>query len=196
MSVERGSIIVRHPHWLERVIDRHREINSDDEAMGIVLMLTRENLKHGGGPYASIVLERNRSNEGSPRRLVGVGVNLVVPASNSIAHAPVVAIMDANVQLQRWSLADDAKLFYELVTTAEPCGLCGHAILCGGISRVVYGARAKTSHRIGMERGMETMAFLREHSISIQSDVRLKEATELLLDYERSRGTPYNPSTS
>ena len=77
------------PDWLPGVVAAHGAVDASDEArMALVIAVGAAQLEHGtGGPFAAAVFS-----DGSSPRLLAVGVNLVVPAASSTAHAEIVAL--------------------------------------------------------------------------------------------------------
>ncbi|MGE7782181.1 tRNA adenosine(34) deaminase TadA [Peribacillus sp. NPDC097264] len=68
-------------------------------------------------------------------RIVARGHNLRETDQNAIAHAELLAINEACVELGSWRL-EEATLY----VTLEPCPMCAGAILQSRVKRVVFGA--------------------------------------------------------
>ncbi len=92
MDHRRGSIVVSFPTtalelpgWVE---DLDREYPTLEECMRLAVELARLNVeREGRGPFGAAGLEQETGG------LPACGMNLVVPASCSVAHAEMVAIM-------------------------------------------------------------------------------------------------------
>ena len=68
-------------------------------------------------------------------QIIGRGHNLRETSHDSLAHAEVLAIRQANQVLQSWRLSE-----CQLFVTLEPCPMCSGAILNSRIAQVYYGA--------------------------------------------------------
>lgn len=69
-------------------------------------------------------------------RIIGRGHNLRETNQNPVAHAEVLAIIDAAKNLGSWRLTD-----CELYVTLEPCPMCLAACQQARLKSVVYGAK-------------------------------------------------------
>jgi len=67
--------------------------------------------------------------------IIGRGHNLRESTQDATTHAEILAIQNANKQIDSWRL-EDAQLF----VTLEPCPMCSGAILLSRIAEVFYGA--------------------------------------------------------
>jgi guanine deaminase len=90
-----------------------------------VLILAMDNVKHGGGPFAALIL---RDGE-----LIAEGVNSVTSTNDPTAHAEVTAIRKACEKLGRFQLDDCI-----LIASCEPCPMCFGAIYWARLSEVMY----------------------------------------------------------
>ncbi|WP_449357388.1 nucleoside deaminase [Alishewanella longhuensis] len=104
--------------------------------MALAIELSRQNVLRGtGGPFGSAIFEVDSG------KLISVGVNRVMPLSNSSAHGEMVAIMLAEQAVQSFSLAADG-VKRELFTSCEPCAMCLGGTLWSGVKRLVCAATA------------------------------------------------------
>ncbi|MFC2948797.1 tRNA adenosine(34) deaminase TadA [Virgibacillus sediminis] len=67
--------------------------------------------------------------------VVGRGYNVRETSQQTLSHAELIAIQEANKQIGSWRLEDCT-----LYVTLEPCPMCAGAIVQSRIKRVVYGA--------------------------------------------------------
>jgi tRNA(Arg) A34 adenosine deaminase TadA len=129
-------------------------------------------------------------------RLVAPGVNLVIPARCSVAHAEVVAIAIAQQVLGHFDLASEGLPPCELVTSTEPCAQCFGAILGSGLRRLVCGARTADAEAVGFDEGEKPRDWaqaLAARGIAFDSGVLAEEAAAVLREYAE-RGLPvYHP---
>lgn len=185
------------PPWLERELSAHKmAVKSAESVMELLISFARRNvLENSGGPFAAAVFAPQLN------KIISAGVNSVTRSFLSIAHAEIVAISLAQTRLELFDLS----LFPSplvLVTTAQPCSQCSHAIWWSGLHKLVIGARTNdvehlTSFREGpvphdlpnflSSRGGDTQ------TISIQWDCLRKEACEVLDLYTNKGGTIYGP---
>ena len=159
--------------------------------MAFVIGLSERTVRHRtGGPFGAAVFDRRNGD------LLSVGVNLVVSASCSSAHAEVVALSLAQRELGRFDLAAGA-VRCELVTSTEPCAMCLGACCWSGIGRVVCGARGEDAEAIGFDEGPKPAdwpAALVQRHVGVVRDVLREKASAVLRGYIRADGPVYNPA--
>lgn len=68
-------------------------------------------------------------------KIIGRGYNQRETTNDATTHAEMLAIQEANRNLDNWRL-EDAELF----VTLEPCPMCSGAIILSRIKKVYYGA--------------------------------------------------------
>ena len=100
------------------------------------------NAMHGienseGGPFGAVVVDSNG-------RIVGNGNNRVLKNLDPTAHAEIVAIRDACLNLHTRDLSDCT-----LYTTCEPCPMCLSAIVLSNIKNFYFGCTRKDAGEIG-----------------------------------------------
>ena len=178
------------PDWVTRITTYGRVYASIEGRMRLAIDLARNNVERtGGGPFGAAVFEQESG------KLVGVGVNLVVPLNNSVLHAEVVAFMDAEARLQSYTLAAAGMPPHEIVTTCEPCAMCLGASLWAGVSRIVYGATREDAAELSFDEGPvfpQSYAYLQERGIRIVSEVLREEARAVFQLYRDRQGPIYN----
>lgn len=180
------------PVWIEELLDGRTQFNSDPEKMSLALELARANVRHAtGGPFGAAIFDR------ADGRLVSVGVNLVVPANNSVLHAEMVAIMQAESSLASYTLATAGKR-HELFCSCAPCAMCLGGILWSGLERVVAAAEAEDARGIGFDEGPvfeESYCYLEERGIEVVRGFMQSAGRAVLQEYATSGGIIYNRST-
>jgi guanine deaminase len=90
------------------------------------------------GPFGAVVVHNGR--------IVGEGVNRVVPTGDPTAHAEIVAIREACRTLKTHVL--DGAVIY---TSCEPCPMCLGAIWWARISEIVYANDRRDAAAIGFD---------------------------------------------
>ena len=177
------------PGW---ILDRAKawDSGSVEERMRLVIELARLNVEHGtGGPFAAAVFDAESG------ALVAPGVNLVVPAQCSSAHAEIVALSIAQRGLGTYDLGGPGCPVLELVSSTEPCAMCLGAVPWSGVRRLVCGARDEDARAIGMDEGekpADWQGALARRGIAVVRDVLRSEAADVLSQYARGGGEIYN----
>jgi tRNA(Arg) A34 adenosine deaminase TadA len=162
--------------------------------MRFVLGLAEQNVVRGtGGPFAAAVFA------GARFELVAVGVNIVLAAHSSVAHAEMVALTMAQQRLGSHDLGLTGRGDCELVTSVEPCAMCLGAVPWSGVRRLVCGARDADARVIGFDEGQKPrrwVAGLRERGVEVVRDVLRGESAAQLEAYRRAGGAIYNSTVS
>ncbi len=184
-------VALRLPDWVEEVLGDPEQIYASvEDRVRFAIELSRSNVEHGtGGPFGAAVFDRETG------RLLAPGVNLVLAANCSVAHAEMVAIMVAQQRLGDFDLGGEGRPPYELVASAEPCAMCLGATSWSGVRRLVCGARGEDAEKIGFDEGpkpAEWVGSLEERGISVQRDICREEAASVLLRYAEEGGVIYN----
>ena len=133
------------PEWLcEAEAGGKKLLLAGDEAkMRFVVDIAAENVRRGtGGPFAAGIFEL------ATDRLIALGVNVVVPARQSWAHAEMTAFSRAQSVLNCGSLRG-----YMLATSCEPCAMCCGATPWSGVEKIIYGAPGAMAEKIGFDEG-------------------------------------------
>ena len=184
-------VVFRLPEWLEEHVGQDpRAVGDARDRMRLVIEWSRLNVARGtGGPFAAGVFECDSG------RLIAPGVNVVVAANCSIAHAEVVAIATAQRVLGSYDLGAEGMPACELVSSAEPCAMCLGAVPWSGVRRLVCAARDQDVRGIGFDEGDKPPDWVRSlerRRIAVQRDVLRAEAVAVLEEYRRSGGVIYN----
>ncbi|MDA8019342.1 MAG: nucleoside deaminase [Thermoanaerobaculia bacterium] len=189
------SLTLQLPPWIHEVIhevggDIQRSFVTDEERMGLAVALSARSVEEGGGPFGACVFDDSG-------HLVAPGVNLVVPAGTSIAHAEMVALALAQQVLGSFDLGADG-VARQLVTSTEPCAQCFGAVPWSGVRRVVCGATTEDAEAIGFDEGPKPERWIDElqrRGIEVRLGVLRAEANAVLQDYATRGGPIYNAQT-
>ncbi len=176
------------PDWISQVADYDRTYDSVEERMRLAIEIARRNVETGGGPFGAAVFEMETG------RLVGTGMNLVVPLKNSVLHAEVVAFMDAEARVGSYTLDAEGLPAHEVVTSCEPCAMCLGASLWAGVRRIVFGATREDASELQFDEGPvfpQSYEYMRERGIEIVGEVLREEARAVLERYRQRRGPIY-----
>ena len=188
------SLTLQLPPWVDEVVRNiagagPRALATDEERMRLAIALSARSVDEGGGPFGACVFD-------SDGQLVAPGVNLVVPAGTSIAHAEMVALALAQQVVGSFDLgASDARR--ELVTSTEPCAQCFGAVPWSGVRRVVCGASTEDAESIGFDEGPKPERWVEElnrRGIEVRRGVLRTQAHAVLRSYAERGGPIYNAS--
>ena len=184
-------VILELPGWIEGLLSEERAYLQAEDRMRLVVDLARRNVLHGtGGPFGAAIFERDSG------RLVAPGVNMVVNAGCSVAHAEMVAIMVAQQRIGGFDLGGEGQPARELVTSTEPCAMCLGATPWSGVVGLVCGACGEDAEKVGFDEGAKPQDWVRsleERGISVARDVLRDEAAAVLREYGEGGGEIYNP---
>lgn len=158
----------------------------EKDRMSLAIELSALNIRYGGGPFGACIFDMESG------ELVSVGVNLVVAANTSVAHAEMVAIILAQQAFGTYALTDKGS--FELISSAEPCAQCFGAIPWSGVKRVAYGAPRADVEAIGFDEGPKPRAWrekLKDRGIDVVGPLRRNRASAVLREYAKG-GVIYN----
>ncbi len=158
--------------------------------MDLVTTLSQLNIEQGtGGPFGAGVFRADT------HQLIAPGVNLVLSARSSLAHAEIVAIMMAQQTLASHDLGATELPPHELVTSCEPCTMCLGAICWSGVHHLICGARGSDAEAIGFDEGPKPRNWataLEQRGITVTMDIGRSTATQVLHNYVEQGGIVYN----
>jgi tRNA(Arg) A34 adenosine deaminase TadA len=162
-----------------------------DERMAAVLRFARLNFQHQtGGPFAAGVFERDSG------RLVVIGVNRVMAANCSSAHAEVMAISLAQRRLGVYDLGGPGLPAHQLVVNWRPCAMCYGAVLWSGVrSLVIAGDGPELEAITGFDEGPvppDWRGELAKRGIELVEDVLRDAALEVYRQFTASQQFVYN----
>ncbi len=179
------------PKWLQEQLAGDSSVyRTDEDKMELVVALSRRNVEEKtGGPFGAAVFDMDS------HRLVAPGVNVVVEARCSAAHAEVVALSVAQKVVGSHDLGGPGESPKVLVSSTEPCAMCLGSVPWSGVRRLVCGATGDDAERIGMDEGAKPqnwVSTLEDRAIDVRLAVSRSEAAKVLEQYVASGGTIYN----
>lgn len=171
------------PPWVHEEVDAQRCYPDADSRIALAVDLSRRNVLHrSGGPFGAAVFDQNG-------RLLGIGVNRVVPTQCSAAHAEVMALSTSQQRVQRYRLNDDGSR-YILATSSQPCAMCYGALIWAGIDELLIGARSEDVQSLaGFDEGplpSDWSGELEKRGIRVQRDLHREAARDVLRSYGES----------
>ncbi len=193
LTLSNTSIVVDLPEWAKvKLSGMPRYFDSNSMKMKAVIEFARENfIRETGGPFAAGIFESESG------KLVSMGVNRVVYANCSTAHAEVVAISIAQQILETYDLGNDSLPAHQLVVNWLPCAMCFGATLWSGVrSVVIAGSGPELENITGFDEGPHHPDWRRELSkrgIELIENVMRAEAIEVFNEFSRADKLVYNP---
>ena len=148
----------------------------DLKFMRRAIELSLECVNSDEGPFGAVVVRDGR--------IIGEGVNRVVPSGDPTAHAEIVAIRAA-CQAIGSHVLDGAVLY----TSCEPCPMCLGAVWWARISEIVYGNSREDAASIGFDDD----AIYQEVALPLESrklPIRRMNATEALQAFKLWQSKP------
>jgi tRNA(adenine34) deaminase len=111
----------------------------------------------------------------------GRGFNSPIRLSDPTAHAEILALRDAALEIRNYRL-EDATLY----VTLEPCAMCAGALIAARVRRLVFGSR---DLRFGAVRSKFRLADsdLLNHRVEIEEGVMAAECLELVKNFFQHR---------
>ena len=176
------------PAWIDDEVDRQRLYPDHDSRVDLAIRLARRNVEErSGGPFGAAVFEESGA-------LVAVGVNRVMPAHCSVAHAEVVAFMAAQARVGRARLNENGRR-HSLATSAQPCTMCYGASIWAGIDELLIGARSADVMELSeFDEGplpADWVGELEKRGIAVHRDIRREAAREVFHRYRELGGACY-----
>jgi tRNA(Arg) A34 adenosine deaminase TadA len=187
-----GQIHLTLPAWIHQELDATRVYPDDDSKVALSIQLARHNVELGtGGPFGAAVFD-------GQGRLLGIGVNRVVPQTCSVAHAEMMAFMTAQQRTQQFRLNDPASPLegpIVLATSAQPCCMCYGASFWAGIDLMLIGARAEDVMELTeFDEGplpTDWSGELERRGIAVKTDILRTAARDVLRHYALHGGKNY-----
>lgn len=180
------SFVVHLPEWVAPRLEQVPHFHEDSERMQFVIDLARENVvRRTGGPFAAAVFDGSGS-------LVAAGVNMVVPANNSVLHAEIVALLLAHQRLNSYSLDG---LRCDLYSSCDPCAMCLGATFWSGVRRLLCGAPREAATEAGFDEGPvfpQSYQYLRDRGVTVIRGLCEPLGREVFRLYLQAGGKIYN----
>lgn len=110
-------------------------------------------------------------------QVIGRGYNKPITSLDPSAHAEVVALRDAALNIGNYRLANAV-----LYATVEPCTMCSGLLVHSRIARLVYGTTEPKSGVIESAMCLLEQPFY-NHKIEITGGVLAQEASTLMSDF-------------
>ncbi len=176
------------PAWINHEIDADRFYGDDDSRMQLAIYLAQRNVEmNTGGPFGAAIFS-------GAGQLIGVGVNRVLASNCSIAHAEMLAFINAQTKLKRNRLNEDGTPMI-LATSSQPCCMCYGASFWAGLNEMLIGARSEDVHALtDFDEGplpADWLGELNRRGIVVRRDLQREAARTVLAQYSTLGGKPY-----
>ena len=109
--------------------------------------------------------------------IIGRGYNQPITKNDPTAHAEIMALRDASMNLKNYRLEDT--LVY---STLEPCLMCAGALVHARIKKLIYSASDAKSGVIESNGSLMQSAFL-NHKISYVGGILKEESSKILKNF-------------
>ena len=168
------------PSWVHEEGDAEKLYPDAASRIALAIDLSRLNVQHRtGGPFGAAVFSRDG-------RLLGVGVNRVVPSACSAAHAEIMALASSQQRTQSYRLnAGGSRI--TLATSSQPCAMCFGAVLWAGVDELLVGATGEDVESLArFDEGplpADWVGELEKRGISVQQGLMRDHARDVLREY-------------
>jgi tRNA(adenine34) deaminase len=141
--------------------------------MRYAIRLAQRAEQQGEVPVGAIIVKDNQC--------IAEGWNIPITSHDPTAHAEVVALRGAGIQVANYRLTDAT-----LYVTLEPCVMCIGAMSHARIKRLVFGAYDPKRGAVCNALSLTDASFL-NHRISWDGGVLETECSEMLRDFFKAR---------
>ena len=133
------------------------------------LMEAKKALEKGEVPIGAIVV--------LGEDIIGRGYNQPITKNDPTAHAEIIALREASINLENYRLKDT--LVY---STLEPCLMCAGALVHARVKKLFYSASDPKSGVIESNGSLMHSAFL-NHKITYEGGVLKEESSKILKNF-------------
>lgn len=143
-----------------------QQVSTDEKYMRLAIAQARIAEQNGEVPVGAVLVHEGR--------VIASGANAMIGSHDPTAHAEIVAMRQAAVELRNYRLEGTT-----LYVTLEPCAMCAGALVQARVQRLVFGAR---DLRFGGVRAKFRIADsdLLNHRVDVTEGVLGAECLELL----------------
>lgn len=141
----------------------------DEKYMLIALEEAEKARAIGEVPIGAIIVYEDK--------IIGRGYNIRETTQQTLSHAELLAIQQANKTIGSWRLEDCT-----LYVTLEPCAMCAGAIVQSRMKRVVYGATDPKAGCAGTLMNLLTEDRF-NHQVEVTEGILQIECSQMLRDF-------------
>jgi tRNA(adenine34) deaminase len=160
-------------------------MTKDEQWMSVALEEARAAAAAGDVPVGAVIIQE-KTEAGAIGTVLGRGRNRREVDGDPTAHAEIVALRAAAIELKTWRV--EATLY----VTQEPCAMCAGALVNARIKRLVFGCTNPKAGAVSSLFEIVTDSRL-NHRIEVTSGVRADECAAELQKFfaELRRGPSY-----
>jgi len=144
-------------------------VERDETWMSQALAAAREAMPHGDVPVGAVIVRKGA--------VIARTANRTVRDQDPTAHAELLAIRDASLELGNWRLEGCT-----LYVTLEPCAMCAGAIVLARLDRVVFGAWDDKAGMVGSVADLLRHPKL-NHRPEVLAGISAPECSALLQEF-------------
>lgn len=145
----------------------------DSYYMGLALEEAQKAFSLGEVPIGAVLVLDGR--------VIARGHNMREGWHDATAHAEMIAIREACLQLGRWRLTGTT-----LYVTIEPCPMCAGALVMSRVDRLVYGSADVKAGAVESLFNIAQNDAL-NHRMAVTAGVRAEECAQMMRDFFRQR---------
>lgn len=168
-------------HFLQPYRITYDEINSrsfwtleDMKWMRYALALAQSGAEHGEVPVGAVLVHE--------KKIIGSGFNEPIGRHDATAHAEIVALRAACLNLNNYRLPLNTTLY----VTLEPCTMCVGALIHARVDRLVYAASEPRAGMVGSQMNLPSQPFYNHH-MQVNSGLCAQHSSQILKDFFRKR---------
>jgi len=148
-------------------------MHNDKKFMNLALSQANLAKEMGEVPVGAVITLNNQ--------FVSSGYNQTINNNDPTAHAEIIAIREACINIDNHRLKD-----CHLYVTLEPCAMCFGAIVQARIKKVIFGAYDRKSGVCGSCFNLaSTRCF--NHSLELKHGILQRECSEILSNFFQAR---------
>lgn len=149
------------------------EVTSDTQGMQLALQMAQRAYELGEVPVGAIVVQDGK--------VIGQGFNHPIKSLDPSAHAEVVAVRNAALNIENYRLINSC-----LYVTVEPCTMCTGLLIHSRVKRVVFGATEPKAGAIISALQLAEKPFY-NHKIQTEGGVLAVECSSLMSTFFAER---------
>ncbi len=146
----------------------------DAKWMQWALALAQRGAEHGEVPVGAVLV--------CDQKIIGQGFNEPIGRHDATAHAEIIALRDACLQLKNYRLPLGTTLYVSL----EPCTMCVGALIHARVDRLIYAASEPRAGMVGSQMNLAAQPFY-NHSIQVHKGLCSEHSSHILKSFFHQR---------
>lgn len=149
------------------------DVTSDTHGMQLALQMAQRAYELNEVPVGAVVVQEGK--------VIGQGFNQPIKSLDPSAHAEVVAIRNAALNIENYRLIDSC-----LYVTVEPCTMCTGLLVHSRVKRLVYGTTEPKAGVIVSALQLPEQSFY-NHKLQVEGGVLAEECSTLMSSFFAQR---------